>query len=810
MNVIYYKIWADLWGNKSRTLQVALIIALGAFGVGLVLGGRNLAGEAANAAWRAGDPPGYKISLNPAITDEQLASLKNIKGIVALEGLLSSQVRWRRNPADAWQLVTVTARTDYAEQKLARWRLVDGAWPTSNSVAVEWKMDAKYGIKSGDRLELLIDERVHPVTVGGVIDSLETSSGFANDLSLYMARRRFGELFGSENYTVVQAKLQPLPNGRYDWALAEAVDTQIQERLHKLEIDSKGLLIDPPRQVRYTTPDNFFATSLLNSIFLILGIIGGVIVLLGILLVYNSVSAILTQQVFQIGVMKAIGARRSQIFAIYLTLILIYGGLACLIAVPLAAIGANAIKAFFLSQMDFINPGFQWDGTALVVECAVAFLSPLLASLSPLLKGANITVREAISTYGLGGTAGLLETLLARLKGVSYSFLLMIGNTFRNLTRVALMQVTLVGSGVLFVAVMGVRDAGYFTFDGALRSIHQYQINLNLQSAQRQARLEQMIRAQPGVVAVEAWNQAAATVRPLNQAKHRVTDQTVTLLGLPAQTKMYKPHLVQGRWLEPGDSNALALHMKVAANLNLQVGDWVTLRYKGDKESNWQIVGIFLDPALDQTAYLPAAALAQALTRVNRANTLYIQTAQTDAAAVKATVLKLHQFLAQNNISLVAAAPLGADAIDEIVERRLSGYTVLVTLLAIMAVVIAAVGGIGLSGVLSLSVLERTREIGVMRAIGASSGRIAWLFIGEGLIQGLLSWSITIPLGIPAAYFMTTYVLSRTLGDQLVYHFTPTGILLWLVIMVILSIVASWFPARNATRVSVRESLAYQ
>jgi len=128
----------------------------------------------------------------------------------------------------------------------------------------------------------------------------------------------------------------------------------------------------------------------------------------------------------------------------------------------------------------------------------------------------------------------------------------------------------------------------------------------------------------------------------------------------------------------------------------------------------------------------------------------------------------------------------------------------------VMALLVAIVGGIGLSGTLSLGVLERTREIGVMRAIGASSRRISLMFVGEGLIQGVMSWLIAVPLGIPAAYFMATVVLSRTFGDALLYHFSPTGIVLWLVIVVVLGSVASWLPARSATRVSVRESLVYQ
>ena len=126
-----------------------------------------------------------------------------------------------------------------------------------------------------------------------------------------------------------------------------------------------------------------------------------------------------------------------------------------------------------------------------------------------------------------------------------------------------------------------------------------------------------------------------------------------------------------------------------------------------------------------------------------------------------------------------------------------------------MAVVIAVVGGVSLSGVLSINVLERRREIGVMRAIGASSLQIFRLLVGEGLLLGWLSWLIALPLSIPAGSLLT-YGLSAIMGGELTYKYSPAGILYWLAIITVLSIVASILPARGATRISVRESLAYQ
>jgi putative ABC transport system permease protein len=130
-------------------------------------------------------------------------------------------------------------------------------------------------------------------------------------------------------------------------------------------------------------------------------------------------------------------------------------------------------------------------------------------------------------------------------------------------------------------------------------------------------------------------------------------------------------------------------------------------------------------------------------------------------------------------------------------------------MLMMLAIIVALVGGIGLMGSLSISVVERTREIGVMRAIGARSRTIMGMFMMEGVLQGLFSWALAVPLS-----FFLAQPLSNALGQamfdaNLDYQYNYTAVLVWLVIILIISTLASILPARSATQISVRDSLAY-
>ena len=128
----------------------------------------------------------------------------------------------------------------------------------------------------------------------------------------------------------------------------------------------------------------------------------------------------------------------------------------------------------------------------------------------------------------------------------------------------------------------------------------------------------------------------------------------------------------------------------------------------------------------------------------------------------------------------------------------------------IMALLIALVGGLGMTSTMSINVFERTREIGVMRAIGASSGAIMRLVLVEGMLIGVISWILGAILAYPIAKILGYAVGVSMLKSPLKFVFALDGLLVWLALMLVISVLASALPARNATRLTVREVLAYE
>jgi len=800
MITLLNKVWFDLWKDKSRTLQVVLVIALGAIAIGLVIGGRNLIADSVLTGSQAAEPPHIRLSVSPPLTKDQLDRVERIDGVAEAEGLQTAPVEWRYIGDEDWQTGVLNGRDDYTEQKMTLVGLVSGEWPGRDTIGVGQISVGPSIVKEGDTIELRFGERVRTVDVVATMDPVGPTPVFGE--TFYADGRTFERITGIDSYSLIQTR-----DVEFDQERAEATDLLIQKYFEDIGVDSVGLGF--PFPVRVQSPDVPPAESILNALFLLLGILGVIVVILGIFLVYNSISAIVSQQVNQIGVMKAIGANSRQVLLSYLLLVFTYGILAAFISIPIGAAAALGLQSFFA---DFLNMEIfevRVDTTAVFVQVAISIIAPMLAALFPLLSGVRITVREAISTYGLDGSASALDRLVASAVRFPYTILLTIGNTFRNKRRVVIIEIALVVAGAIFMMVIGVNDATQFTFGNRLAEIHNYQVTLALEEPERAQAVKIIAQSISGVEATDSWLVLPATARPMTKDESTVTDQRVSLFGIPPDTVHYKPQIEEGRWLNADDTNAAVVSKSVAEEESWRLGDVITLEDGNGRELMVEIVGTLFDPAINSSIYLPLGTMQRGLRYTGLANTLWVQTTLTGAENQTAVAQVLEATLEQKGIKVRPSSTFGEKTIAGITEGAGEGYAIILNLLAVMAIVIALVGGVGLSGILSLSVLERRREIGVMRAVGASSWQVIRLFIGEGLLLGLLSWVIALPLSIPTAYVFTTQGLSFALNQQLVYQFTPTGAILWLVIIAILAIVASALPARGAARISVRESLAY-
>jgi putative ABC transport system permease protein len=376
-------------------------------------------------------------------------------------------------------------------------------------------------------------------------------------------------------------------------------------------------------------------------------------------------------------------------------------------------------------------------------------------------------------------------------------------NTFRRMGRVGLTLAVLIMAGAVFMMVI----TTHYSFTRAIADIWGglgFDTFVVYEGLQRIDEVEPMIEAHPNVDRVEMWAWQGAGARVPGDTDPG-SDHRVTLQGVPRDTEMYMPNLTAGRNLDPADGHALLLNQKLAKDMDLSLGDEIEIDLGNTGTSNWTIVGLIFDLINDQsTAYMHVDTMNEELHSVGRASIARIVSKNQTRTAQDALKEDLEEVFESQGIGL---AFVRASREDQ--EQAEAQFSILTTILMTMTVVMAVVGSIGLSGTLSINVIERRREIGVMRAVGGSSRDVALIMIMEGLLLGLTSWVIAVPLSI-----LVGRPFVNSIGDLIQfpgpYQLSVGGLFIWLLIVVVLSLVASWLPARRASQISVNESLAYE
>jgi putative ABC transport system permease protein len=482
----------------------------------------------------------------------------------------------------------------------------------------------------------------------------------------------------------------------------------------------------------------------------------------------------------------------------YFAQVLVFGVVALALAIPLGALGAYLVAGGVASTLNFHVPHFYLPLSTALLQAASALLVPLLAAFIPILAGARITIQEAISSYKPGDFARL-GPLGRSFKGLPGMVKISVRNAFRRQGRITLAFAALTLAGAMFIAVLGIRQS----LSKAVRDIQgslNYDVGVTLDRPYPAVQLHDEAMKVRGVTAAETWLIADGR---LVYDPDRLSG-SVVVQGVPADTTMAKPGVITGRWLAPDDQYALFINSDfMALSPELRVGSNVNLRING-MDHEWTIVGMSARSILP-TAYAHYEDISAATGLKDLANRLVVSTESSAPEFQSRLQSELTQALDLAGLQVSAA-----DTTTESKQAAASQLESIIILLLSMVILVAVVGGLGLAITMGLNVLERTREIGVLRSLGAQNGAVRRMVIVEGLAIGLLSWAAALPLSVPLAIYLGNSLGMSLLARPLDYLFSVPGALLWLGLVTVISVVASAVPAQNAARLTVRTALAYE
>ncbi|NIO70405.1 MAG: FtsX-like permease family protein, partial [Anaerolineae bacterium] len=494
LNPRWRKVLRDLWHNKTRTVIVVLSIAVGVFAVGMIASTQIMLSNDLSVSYAATDPA--SAELYPAPFDEELVQVvRRMEGIRETEGRRNVRLRLKVGP-DEWRTLNLDAIYDYDDMrvhKLAPEPVLSevegsGAWPPpKRELLIERASLSLTNANVGDTVVIETpDGKQRQMRIAGLAhDMNKPPAAFVGMPYGYITfdtlewlgfSRDFDQLYiiVSENET--------------DKDHIQAIADQVQDKIEKSGRTVYWIWIPEPGEHP--------ANESVEPMMIILGVLGALSLFLSGFLVVNTISALMAQQIRQIGIMKAIGARVTQIVQLYVGMVLIFSFLSLVVAVPLGGLAAYAFTDYLAGLINFDLAGFRIPPQALAFEVAVGLIVPLLAALYPIFSGARITVREALSTYGLGkGLFGrnlidrLVEEVTSAIRTLSRPMRLSLRNTFRRKGRLALTLSTLTLGGAIFIAVLSVHASLLTTLDDAL-TYWNYDVEVDFARSHRIPKIE--------------------------------------------------------------------------------------------------------------------------------------------------------------------------------------------------------------------------------------------------------------------------------------------------------------------------------
>ena len=800
------KAYRDLAFDRLRTLLVMLSIGIGVTVFGMVMITTLVVADHSIKSYLATNPASAMITVNGGFHADLSESIARLPSVSSAAGRRAATVRMT-NAEGEWVDLNLLILSNLNEMETNPIDIVAveaGVWPPPpRELSLERNSRLYTGLDLGDNVMVEApDGRLLQMPISGLAyDPSRPPSQVAGVAFAFVDTETFEWLGLPTSYNELRFRTA---TGINDVAHVQTILDEVSAKVERSRLTL--------RSTELPTPGEHPLGFLLDTVFLILRIVAVFALLLSMFLIINTLTAMLTQQSRQIAVMKAIGGRSDIILRLYLRMVFLLGLGGLLFAIPGAVLIGNLFSRFIANQLNVNIDGVQAPPLAILLITAAGLLIPMLATFLPIRSRANITIRQALDDRagppaagpGRWGIAAAILNRLGRIQQLfSRPLRLSMRNTFRRKARLALTLFTLMLGGAIFIGVLTLRSALFATLEETV--VNQgFDVSVQMAGPTRTERLNRLAAETDGVAAAEGWLiNPAIIVMPDGRDGERIE-----LRAVPPDTKFFTPELLAGRWLVAGDQAGLVVHKSIQNDLpDLQVGDRLTLKIAGE-EHDWQVVGLteeLLPPLTPAIAFVNLDHFAYLNNQVGQANTLRVQTDDHSPLVIAGVAAELERKLLESGLSLKSITTI--QLMRDILTERFNLVTVVLTLLSVM---IASVGGLGLMGTMSINVLERRREIGVMRSIGGADRILLRIFMVEGVIIGLLSWIGASILGQPIGR-----ALGFRIGDELLQ--TPLQVTVawwaigvWLVFVVLISLVSSYLPAKQATGISIRETLAYE
>ncbi len=502
----------------------------------------------------------------------------------------------------------------------------------------------------------------------------------------------------------------------------------------------------------------------------------------------------------EIAIRLALGANRWRIMRQLLTeswLLALAGSLLGLLIASWSVPALLALAPPGLPRLEEINLDYQ----AVLFAVGASLLTSLLFGLAPALRATRLDVNEAVkSSSGRSGT-GKMDSRVRGLLVVS---------------EIALSLVLLVGAGLLiksFIKLRGVEtgfDPQSITTAQASLTSEKYQTTAQVWAFEQQV-LER-ISSLPGVAAVATSSNVpmerglrmgmrfegpAGSVVQTVQVR-AISPQYFRALGMP---------VLRGREFGEADMNSpvpVIIINETLARRHWPDRDPLGQQLAGQGQKR-EIIGVVrdikemgLDQAVEPTVYLPISQMPDGLMKLMNGWFLTSWIVRTSGPIDLTAELRQAVTEIDPQMPVASVRPL-----TQVISVSYQSRQFMLLLMGIFAGFALVLTAVGIYGVLSYQVSQRTNEIGIRMALGAQTRDVLKLVIGQGMRLTLIG----VVIGLVTAYGLTRLISNLLFG---VSATDPTTFAVIALLLTVVSLLACYIPARRAMKVDPMEALRYE
>jgi putative ABC transport system permease protein len=456
---------------------------------------------------------------------------------------------------------------------------------------------------------------------------------------------------------------------------------------------------------------------------------------------------------------------------------------------------ANVLVRFLGSTFFAIDVGLGVDWRVLLVSALIGLLGPALAALPAIRRAVRVPLREALEASGSAvGNQDAGDRLLQGVRFLPRTAQIGLRNVGRRRRRslsTAIMVSLAVGTLLAILGLAsGVADASHTAWGD-----HGEDVKLTTMSDRGlDAAGVRLLRTTPGVAAIEPMFDASATLAGKDAFVWAVRSDT-----------MFRYRVAAGRWYTSTEERAQARVAVIERNLARQTGTHVGDRIRVETAAGpvaLRVVGVAANQQEDGTVLFVPRETVRALLHGAAADDYWIRTSSHAHAFVDRTTTRIEDRLTAHGYAVGGEIEYVAEA-DEV-----ASYRTVTTTLAVFGFLVVAISMVGLANAITMSVIERTREIGILRTIGARARDVRRIFAAESAAIALTGWLIGVPLGYLLDRLLV-WLVRNVVEVDIPFAFPATYVALALVGTLLLALLITLLPIRRAVRYRPGDALRY-